>query len=96
MRRFNFSVSVNDEDVTDGIIDIDQSIIDIALNPKWKNVFFDLGDAEGVAAHIAWIICHQKEKLSSYEGFLGIDDKLVKVIEYPYFDYKYVASEVLR
>ena len=69
MRKFKFSVQCNDEDVSEGIIEIDQSIIDIALDPSWKNVFYDLVDAEGVASHVAWILCYHKERLSTFEGF---------------------------
>ena len=95
MRKFKFSVQCNDEDVSEGIIEIDQSIIDIALDPSWKNVFYDLVDAEGVASHVAWILCYHKERLSTFEGFLGIDDSLVKIIENPYFDWEYTAEEIL-
>lgn len=96
MRKFKVSIKCNDVDdeISECIIEVDQSIIDIALDQSWKNVFYDLQDAEGVAAHLAWIIFHHKCRPSTFEGFLGVDDSLIRVIRSPFFDWDYVAEEI--
>ena len=94
MRRFKCSIECNGEEVSECVIDIEQKLIDIALSEDWKSVFYDLENAEGVAAHVAWILCHQKERLSNYDGFVGVDNSLAKIIEYPNIDFEYIGEEI--
>jgi len=82
-RRFKFRITIDDEPVgEEGLIEIDQSVLDEALTEEWKSVFYDLEDEAGVASHIAWSMVIRGWRMSEIEGWLSDDDSAV-IIEYP-------------
>lgn len=94
MRTFKFHMQVDGEDVGDeGIIEIDQSVIDYAYSEEFKKDFYTFYDDESIINHIVYNFVINHEKLSSLEGFIMSDD-LAKIIQYPHGYNKFdISSE---
>ncbi len=82
MRRFKFQVSVGDQEVAEGLIELDQSVIDQAHSEEFRRYFLTFQNDSEVAAHIAWYMIVSKIDLSEIEGFM-MPGELAKIIEYP-------------
>ena len=95
-KRFRFHLMIDDEQVgEDGVIEIDQSVLDEGLTDDFKSTFYDLHDEAGVAAHIAWSMVVRRWKMSEIEGWMS-DDSLATIIDYPmgYDAYQCNAEEL--
>lgn len=54
MRRFRFQVSVGGQEVSEGIIDVDQSVIDRANTDEFQRYFHKFDDDGQIPAYIAY------------------------------------------
>jgi hypothetical protein len=97
MRRFKFQVSVGGKEVSEGIIDLDQSVIDQANSKEFRRYFHTFRDDNQIAAHIAYNMIVNKSALPEIEGFMMPRPRgLAKIVEYPEgFDlFEFDAKEV--
>jgi hypothetical protein len=81
-RTFNFKMKIAGEEVADGAIELDQSVIDQAKGAEFEKYFFTFESDEEIAAYIARHMIVLDEKLSEIEGFM-MDDGLAKIVNYP-------------
>jgi hypothetical protein len=94
-----FDVDLGIDDFYDNLasmrIAIDQKVIDEALSQDWKDTFYDLKNAEGVAAHIARnMFINDDYSLSASEGFHGMNSSLIEILIYPQVDWIADAREI--
>ena len=82
MRRFKFQVSVGGQEVSEGMIDLDQSVIDRANTDEFKRYFHKFDDDGQIAAYIAYYMIVSKLGLPDIEGFRMPRD-LAQIVEYP-------------
>jgi len=94
-RIFDVNLGLDDfyDDLAECRIAVDQKLIDEVLSDEWKNVFYDLKNAEGVAAHIARNMGCYDYTLSDMEGF-GSDESLVKILVWPQINWVGKATEI--
>jgi hypothetical protein len=81
-RTFNFKMKIAGEEVADGAIELDQSVIDQAKSEEFKRYFFTFDGDEEIAAYIARHMIVLEERLSEIEGFM-MDNDLAKIVNYP-------------
>jgi len=96
-RKFKFTIEVASAEVGEGVIELDQQVVDEGLSDEFKKNFYDLNDAEGVAAHIAQRMVQWDEKLSQIEGWL-LPDEMAKLVDYPhgYDNFEFSAEEIVE
>lgn len=98
MRRFKFQMLNygNDVEVGDeGIIEIDQSVIDYAYTDEYKENFHKFDSDDEIVSHIVYNFIVNRISLSTLEGFM-MDDGLAKIVDYPFgYDNFGVRSEEL-
>ena len=82
MRRFKFQVSVGGQEVSGGMIDVDQSVIDRANTDEFQRYFHKFDDDSQIAAYIAYHMIVSKLGLPDIEGFMMPRD-LAQIVEYP-------------
>ncbi len=83
-RRFKFHITANGEEVgSEGIIEVDQTVIDYAKSDEYKESFHTFHTDNDIAAHLAYNFVVNREDLSSLEGFM-MDTSLAKITKYPY------------
>lgn len=72
IRRFRVRIGVT--------IDVDQRLIDVAMDPEWQERFYALATSEGIAEHLAYNLV-QNRRLTSLDGFADQEDDMARVEE---------------
>lgn len=97
-RRFSIDITITDsnydEEYCDGIIELDQAVID-AVTDEWRSNFYSLRTPEDIAEHIAYNVFVNNATLTMLDGWADQSDDMVTVIKYPYFqkEYDYYTTE---
>ena len=90
MRRFKFQVSVGGQEVAEGLIELDQAVIERAHSEEFRKYFLTFQNDSEVAAHIAYFMIVNKTDLSEIEGFM-MPSVLARIVDYPqtcdYFEF---------
>ena len=82
MRQFKFQVSVGGQEVAEGLIELDQAVIEWAHSEEFRKYFLTFQNDSEVAAHIAYFMIVNKIDLSQIEGFM-MPGRLARIVEYP-------------
>lgn len=97
-KLFKFQLTVGGEPAGDsGVISINQSILDEGLSKEFKDVFYDLEDEAGVAAHLAWqLLVNDYQSLPERIEGWNIKPGQVFIVQYPqgWNDYGCEAEEL--
>jgi hypothetical protein len=81
--------------LTDCRIAIDQRVFDRANNEDFKHWFYDLGTDEEIATQVAiWFMIDCYDKISDVEGFGGLGDEDVKILDYHQIEWQGNATEI--
>lgn len=95
-RTFRFTISVDDNETGQGIIEIDNEIIEEGLSEEFKKYFYDLRTPEGVASHLAWAMVVRGYEPEQIEGWTNLNKDTVVITRYPsgYDDFEVTAEEI--
>lgn len=98
MRKFRFTISVDDNETGQGIIELDESVIVEGLSEEFKKYFYDLHTPEGVASHIAWCMVVRDLYPEVIEGWLILNKDTAKITHFPsgYNDFEVTAEEITK
>jgi hypothetical protein len=98
-RKFKFTLTGFMDDYN-GVIEIDQSVIDTAMNKDWQSVFYDMPDEESVVSFLAYnMTINDYYDFRSIEGFCGNrnwDGSEVKIIDKPQLDFSVSSVEEIK
>jgi len=96
-RVFDVVLGVDDfyDDIVEGRIAIDQKVFDRANEKEFKEDFYDLGNDNTIVAHVAYcMFILDYHDISHAEGFGGLEEGLVKVLNYPRINWQAKATEI--
>ena len=94
-RTFIVDYSIYGEDVGYAVIELDQSIIDV-VDDDWRKHLYPLYTPEEIAEHICYNMVTNHLQLSQLDGWANMDNGLVKMKEWPDFDFDLKAREILK
>jgi len=81
--RFKVSFELDGWEVDDGVIELDQKVID-QVDDEWRSFFYPSMDTpERVAEMIAYNLVVNNTSLSGIDGFADLDDDMARMIEWP-------------
>lgn len=95
-RTFEVTFELNDEEISEGIIELDQKVID-QVDDEWRSFFYKSIDTpEKIASMIARCMCVFNSSLSDIDGFADLDDSMAKMIDWPtgLDDFMVTAKEI--
>lgn len=64
----------------EGVIELDDAVIG-AVDDEWRSVFYNLRDADDIAAHIAYNLVVRKVELSDLDGWANQPDERAFMLE---------------
>lgn len=96
-RKFKVTFELEDFEISEGVIELDQKVID-AVDEEWLKMFYkSLTTPEKIAAHIAFNMCvNDYIRLTQLDGWADLDDSYAKMIEWPQGldDFSVTAKEI--
>ena len=92
-RTFHITYSLFGEDVTYATIELDNAVID-AVDDDWREHLYPLYTPEEIATHICYNIVANHLQLSQMDGWADMNNGMVRMLEWPDFDFDMEAREV--
>ena len=92
-RTFHITYSLFGEDVTYATIELDQAVIDV-VDDDWREHLYQLFTPEEIAEHICYNIVKNHLQLSQMDGWADMDNSMVRMLEWPDFDFGMEAVEL--
>ena len=81
--RFRVFFELDGIEIDDGVIEIDQRVID-QVDDEWRSFFYPSVDTpERVAEMVAYNLVVNNNSLSHIDGFADLDDDMARMIEWP-------------
>ena len=74
------------------VVEIDDSVIDLAMTKEWQDKFYYFGTREDAVMHIAYNLIVNNPRLSMLDGWADMDDNLARVPTSPEWDIDYIGS----
>ena len=95
-RKFNVKFELDGWEVSNGIIELDQKVIDVVDDEWRKELYSSLTTPEKIAAHIAYGMCIHNANLTSMDGWADLDNSFAKIIVWPQGldDFDVIATEI--
>ena len=95
-RKFKVNFELDGWDISDGIIELDQKVIDNVDDEWHEAISSKINTPEEIASFIAYNICVNNADLISIDGFANLTNDLAKMIEWPQGldDYMVTAKEI--
>jgi len=83
IKTFNFKMTLDGDEFTDGAINIDEKLLNIMSAEGWQRAFTTLKTEQDMVEYILEMMIINDFRLNEIDGFYGLSNDLVNIISNP-------------